>query len=115
MITLLSACSSKPREVQATIPLVAPSVLSGDPIAQEYWETLESATSTSLVHENNVIELGEVFTSALGLKCRKLIVSSDTSANSERVACANISADGTTNQWFLTRQIVHSATAVEIN
>jgi hypothetical protein len=117
-VLFLSACSSQPRQVQATIPLVPPKAISGQEIGQQHWQALESNETSLIDHQGQRILVGEKFTSALGLTCRKLTVTEDNQPPSERIACAQMTTDEqgqSVSQWFLTKQIVHSATAVEIN
>lgn len=117
-VLLLSACSSQPRQVQATIPLVPPKAIVGSPIAQQYWDALALPSTKVIERQEQDIQVSEMFTSALGLTCRKLTVFSDTQPPSERVACSQpiVDEQGQEHeQWILTKPIVHSATAVEIN
>jgi hypothetical protein len=117
-VLFLSACSSQPRQVQATIPLVPPKAINGQMIGQQHWQALDDVSTNQIDHDGQNILVGDKFTSALGLTCRKLTVLTDDQPPSERIACSQevtSDQDESSWQWFLTKQIVRSATAVEIN
>ncbi|MGR5269841.1 hypothetical protein ACPV5R_19055 [Vibrio astriarenae] len=115
-------CSSQPRLVDASLPLVnlnhAPV---GEAIDAKYWSQLDSDMYTTLTHDDFTIQLEPTYTSALGLTCRVLTITpatSDWSANApvQRVACKQTRQEGEVQQtgWYLINDIVESLTVVEI-
>lgn len=104
LTTTLSACASKPREVVAERPLVAQSFvdISGEKIPSRYWEQLNQANVTTIVHpQYHQISLGKPYISALGTQCRKIYIQYGKQGRTQ-VACAvvdGLSSD--TNEWRL--------------
>jgi len=115
---LLSGCVSKPREVTASIPLVeTPEAQLGETIPQQYWPELNDPRQTSLTHNDYSIRLSPPYNSGLGYQCRVLEIETTTEGKRNRIACASISknADGIeVKSWYLTPNIVETATAIKI-
>ncbi|WP_182028190.1 hypothetical protein [Vibrio sp. B1FLJ16] len=99
---LLSACSSKPRLVTASTPLVAASAqsLSGTKIPENYWSQLEQTYSSVLAHPQYKIVLKPSYVSALGNECRELLITGQHHSN-VRVACVYIDAVSEQREWYL--------------
>jgi hypothetical protein len=115
----LTGCTSKPREVTASIPLV---YISQDKpnekeIPSQYWEFLSDSKKTGFTHDKYQVQLAELYTSALGLPCRELTLTDKNSNEERRIAC-EISFVNQNNQqdkaWFLEKQIIESHVYVEL-
>jgi len=115
----LAGCTSKPREVTASIPLV--SISQDKPnkkeIPSQYWAFLADSQKTDFEHEKYQVQLAELYTSALGLPCRELTLT-DKENNEERRTACEITFVNQDNQqekaWFLEKQIIESRIYVEL-
>ncbi|TKF67363.1 hypothetical protein FCV55_16240 [Vibrio sp. F13] len=114
----VAGCSSKPREVSASIPLVKPTTTPiGELIPERYWSELGDPSSTHLTHSDYFIKLSAPYTSGLGNTCRSLDIENVNKDKTNRIACSqsNIGVNGEfILTWFLTPDIVEAATAVKI-
>jgi hypothetical protein len=116
---LLAGCTSKPREVVASLPLVSAS--QQKPTAQEipekYWGQLANANTTNLIHEQYQIIVSPLYVSALGSPCRELSITGIEATELRRIAC-EVSFINDKNQqdkaWFLAPQIIESTRYVEL-
>lgn len=118
MLTL-SGCTSMPREVTASVPLVSYS--QGKPNKQEipsqYWSVLSDPQQTHLQHEKYQIQLVNLYVSALDLVCRELILVDKKNKLEKRVACESSFINEYNKQnkaWFLEKQIIESSSYVEL-
>ncbi|MGL6260688.1 hypothetical protein [Vibrio sp. WXL210] len=121
---LLSACSSQPRQVQASLPLVSEQLAPiGTPISSQYWSSLNIEYATSISHPQYTILAQPSYTSALGITCRTLSITPLAELNSisttpiTRTACQQTTQDEngkSTTGWFLVQDIVENSSAVEI-
>ena len=115
----LAGCTSKPREVTASIPLVSSYhyKLNKKEIPSQYWEFLSDSKKTGFIHDKYQVQLAELYTSALGLSCRELTLI-DKNSNEERRTACEISFVNQDNQqdkaWFLEKQIIESRIYVEL-
>ena len=115
----LAGCTSKPREVTASIPLVSYSQEKPNKkeIPAQYWSFLSDPQQASFEHEKYHVQLTELYTSALGLTCRELILV-DKSKNEEKRTACEISFVNKNDQqdkaWFLEKQIIESRNYVEL-
>ena len=115
----LAGCTSKPREVTASIPLVSSYhyKLNKKEIPSQYWAFLSDSKQTSFAHDRYQVQLAELYTSALGLPCRELTLV-DNENNEERRTACEISFVNQDNQqdkaWFLEKQIIESRIYVEL-
>lgn len=115
----LAGCTSKPREVTASIPLVSSSQEKPNKkeIPSKYWAFLSDSKQTSFAHDQYNVKLDELYTSALGLTCRELILV-DKKNNEERLIACEVSYINQNNQqesaWFLEKQIIESRIYVEL-
>ncbi|WP_104024806.1 lipoprotein [Vibrio hyugaensis] len=102
IVTFLSACSSKPREVIAQQPLVSKSSfeMSGEVIPQKYWSQLESANQSHLPHPDYKILLSYPYMSALGTKCREVRIQS-MKHTQDHVACLFSDEASKSHEWRL--------------
>lgn len=110
LVTTLSACSSAPRHVQASTPLVThqASVTSGDAIPAQYWPVLNDTNQSSFTVSSYQIHLSPIYTSALTQRCREfLITSTDSVQQTKRIAC-QAQEDAA---WYLTPSIQPSNTS----
>lgn len=115
----LTGCTSKPREVTASIPLVH--IYKDKPnkkeIPYQYWVFLSDSKQTGFTHDKYQVQLAELYTSALGLSCRELTLI-DKKNNEERRTACEISFVNQDNQqdkaWFLEKQIIESRIYVEL-
>ncbi|PKF62542.1 hypothetical protein CW745_03705 [Psychromonas sp. psych-6C06] len=118
-VLLLAGCTSKPREVSASIPLVSASQTkpTEKEIPSQYWSLLSNPQQSSLEHEKYKIELEALYISALGTPCRELKITDETENVEKRVACeipfinANNEAD---KAWFMEKQIIESSAYIEL-
>ena len=115
----LAGCTSKPREVTASIPLVSSSQEKPNKkeIPAQYWAFLSDSKQTSFAHFKYQVQLAELYTSALGLTCRELTLV-DKKNNEERLTACEVSFVNHNNQqekaWFLEKQIIESRIYVEL-
>jgi len=115
----LAGCTSKPREVTASIPLVSFSQEKPNKkeIPSQYWAYLSDSKQTSFAHDKYKVQLAELYTSALGVSCRELTLV-DKEKNEERRTACEISFVDENNQqdkaWFLEKQIIESRVYVEL-
>jgi len=118
-VIALAGCSSKPREVTASIPLVSSTQEKPNKkeIPSQYWTYLSDSKQTSFAHDKYQVQLAELYTSALGLTCRELTLV-DKERNEERRTACEISFVDENNQqdkaWFLEKQIIESRVYVEL-
>lgn len=118
-LTTLAGCTSKPREVTASIPLVSSSQEKPNKkeIPSKYWSSLSNSQQTQFEHEKYQVQLAELYTSALGQVCRELTLT-DKEKNEERRTACEISFVNQDNQqdkaWFLEKQIIESRVYVEL-
>ncbi|MEL0630284.1 hypothetical protein [Psychromonas aquatilis] len=116
---IIAGCSSRPREVNASLPLVTPTTqtVTGKAIPEKYWSSLSSAGVTTLTHEKYQITLSPLYTSALGNLCRKLTLVDQNKTQMKRIAC-ELSLVNANNQpykaWFLEKQIIETSSYVEL-
>lgn len=123
-VLLLSACSSQPRQVQASLPLVSEQFAPiGSPISSQYWSSLNIENTTSIPHPQYSILAQPSYTSALGITCRTLSITPLAELNSvsttpiTRTACQQMTQDENGKLipgWFLVKDIVENSSAVEI-
>jgi hypothetical protein len=116
---LIAGCTSRPREVVASLPLVSPSQQkpTAQEIPEQYWPDLANAATTSLIHEKYQIIVSPLYVSALGQPCRELSITGLNTPETKRVACeiAFINDDKQQDKaWFLAPQIIESTRYVEL-
>lgn len=99
---VLSACSSKPRLVTASTPLVLESgqSLSGTEIAKNYWPQLDQSYTSVLTHPQYKIVLKPPYVSALGNECRELLITGQYQSN-VRIACVYTDTVSEQREWRL--------------
>lgn len=108
----LQACSSPPREVKASVPLVTsgnylPTLQQGIPDA--YWRQFNTPSISNVSINNYQLMLGKPYISALGNTCRALdIIDVTTQSRAKRVACKA----STEENWFLTPDVTQSGLQV---
>ncbi|MDA0420480.1 hypothetical protein O7R09_06825 [Vibrio alginolyticus] len=112
---VLTACTSKPREVNAKIPLVSQSSIevSGKIISEKYWPILSNPSASYLQHSSASIYLGKPYTSALGNQCRTLDVT-QADQKSVHIACLFTTMDDQAGQWYITPDIVEDASLLNL-
>ena len=122
-VLTLSACTSKPREVTASIPLVTSSQEKPNKqeVPSKYWRSLSDPIQTNVEHDKYNIQLSELYISALGQVCRELTIlnksQKTTPAQERRTACeaTYITKDNHAEKaWFLEKQIIESRVYVEL-
>jgi hypothetical protein len=115
----VAGCTSKPREVTASIPLVSASQEKPNKkeIPSQYWSFLSDLQQAGFAHDKYQVQLSELYTSALGLVCRELTLTDKDRNEARRTAC-EISFVNQDNQqdkaWFLEKQIIESRIYVEL-
>ena len=133
-IVFIVGCSHKPREVEASLPLVSSTQAKPNKkeIPSQYWSQLADRNATNIAHDKYDITLMALYTSALGLPCRELILidKSNNQTNSvsntnngihsneiKRIACEIAFINKNDEQekaWFLEKQIIESTSYVEL-
>ncbi|PMH45939.1 hypothetical protein BCU68_09085 [Vibrio sp. 10N.286.49.B3] len=132
VFAFLVGCSSQPRQVEASLPLVQPSTQPlGIQVPQQYSQDLEDGRKVDLIHPEYRIQMGPLYTSSLGHTCRELTFAkvnavSMTAHGSEqgpsiRVACTNqqlttipASDELLERAWFLVPNIIQSSSSVQL-
>lgn len=99
---ILSACSSKPRLVTASTPLVMESTqsISGTKIPKNYWFQLDQPFTSELNHPEYKIVLKPPYVSAMGNECRELLITGHYQS-SVRVACSHTNTLSEQHEWYL--------------
>lgn len=112
----LTACSSAPRQVQASLPLVAATIQPlGQKLPAKYRSQLEQADSTQLDNSDYSIQLGARYTSSLGQDCRDLTIYDQAGDKSQRVACAEKKQyPEQIRAWYLVPNIVQHASSIKL-
>ncbi|MBF9001197.1 hypothetical protein [Vibrio nitrifigilis] len=108
----LSGCSSPPRHIEATVPLVESSYSDVDSLGQElpliFWKHFSVAGTARISEVNYNVFATKSYISALGLLCRNLTIKNiNSSTHTQRIACTHASQDELTalTPWYLTRDI----------
>jgi len=116
---IIVGCSNKPREVNASLPLVEPTTktVTGKAIPEKYWSKLSAGSASTLKHDKYQITLSSLYISALGNKCRELTLVDQNKVEMKRVAC-QLSLINANNEpykaWFLEKQIIETSSYVEL-
>lgn len=112
----LVGCSSQPRQVEASLPLVKQQIIPiGKKLPAKYRQQLEDHSTKWLIHKDYDIEMGAFYTSSLGNDCRKLNVRTIEKVTVQRIACAEKSQyEGQVRAWYLVPDIVQSATSIQL-
>ncbi len=99
---LLSACSSKPRLVIASTPLVLESsqFSYGTKIPPIYWPQLDQTYNSVLNHPQYKIVLKPPYVSALGNDCRELLIAGQEQSH-VRIACVYTNTTSEQREWRL--------------
>jgi len=118
-VLVITGCSSKPREVTASVPLVSVSQEKPNKkeIPAQYWSVLSDAQQIKLVHEKYQIKLSELYISALGVTCRELTITEKEQQMKRRIACEIPFLDIDNIQdkaWFLEKEIIESSSYVDL-
>lgn len=121
MLTL-SACTGKPREVSASIPLVSSSQTKPNKqeVPQQYWSQLSDPVQTQVEHDKYKIKLFDLYTSALGQTCRELQILDKTIESNDverRTVCETTYKTNNKEvikSWFLEKKIIESSIYVEL-
>ncbi len=112
----LFGCSNHPRQVEASTSLVEKqSIILGEKVPSKYRDELELTGDVHLLHEKYNIIVGPIYTSSLGLDCRKLNVSGVGFQAQVRVVCANKKQyKEQVRVWRLMPDVVHSETSLQL-
>ena len=115
----ITGCTSKPREVSASLPLVTFSQEKPNKkeIPTQYWSTLSDSQQTTLQHEKYKVEMSELYTSALGETCRELKITDNQNKQASRIACEIpfMNADNQPDKaWFIEKEIIESSAYIEL-
>lgn len=116
-LLLITACSSAPRHVNASLPLVSEAIpVTGKLIPEEYWQTLnEVSPSAPIAHKQYQINLQAIYHSALGETCRSLDFYEKGVKVQTRIACAQTQqAESDQQKWYLVHDIIKNATVVSM-
>lgn len=112
----LSGCSSQPRQVEATIPLVdASNAAVGTKLPTQFRNQLEDSQLKALRHKEYTIHVGAFYTSSLGQDCRGLTIYTLEGEKNQRVACTEPKQyPEQVRAWYLVPNIVQSATSIQL-
>lgn len=118
-LLVITACSSGPRNVSASLALVTPSMTKPNKamLPLQYWPLLEDVSQSKLPHQRYKIKLNSLYISALGTVCRELIFEDSNKAVSKRIACENYFLDKNEKMdkgWFLENEIIDTHHSVEM-
>lgn len=118
-LNVIAGCTSKPREVSASIPLVTMSQEKPNKkeIPSKYWAVLSDAKKSSFEHDNYQVKLAALYTSALGMLCRQLTLIDKKNKEERLVACEATYLTPEKQQkkaWFLEKKIIESSIYVEL-
>lgn len=99
---MLSACTSKPRLVTASMPLVLESAksLPGTKIPQTYGAQLDQPYTSVVSHSQYDIMVKPTYVSALGNECRELLIREQDQSH-VRIACVYIDTISEQREWRL--------------
>ncbi|WPC74275.1 hypothetical protein [Vibrio porteresiae] len=107
----LSGCSSPPRKIEASVPLVEASA-GMDSLGQQlpliFWKQFATQESASISDSEYTIFASKPYISALDMLCRNLIINDvNKNTRSQRVACSQVSQYELTelSPWYLMRDI----------
>ena len=119
VLLVLSACTSGPRTVRASLALVTPSMEKPNKkaVPAQYWVLLADQKQSHLAHELYSITLSPLYFSALGLTCRELLFEDDNQVKNKRVACENNFLDEnnkTSKGWFFENELIESSNDLEM-
>ncbi|AGH81028.1 hypothetical protein PCNPT3_05430 [Psychromonas sp. CNPT3] len=119
VLLTLSACTSGPRIVRASLPLVSASIIPPykQEIPEKYWVILSDSRQSNVLLESQKVALNDIYISALGQSCRTLIFESKNKMTKKRIACENSFFDKKNKEkkgWFLEKMIVDSTRYVEL-
>lgn len=115
MFTLVG-CSSQPRQVSASLPLVQsqPSPI-GDKIPTQYRKELEKVTATQIFHPKYKVVVGPFYLSSLGQDCRELSVTLPDGQQILRVACAESKQyPEQVRAWYLVPNIIQTSSSIQL-
>ncbi|OIQ25363.1 hypothetical protein [uncultured Vibrio sp.] len=113
----LTGCSTAPREVSANIPLLEMENITKNVIVTDnhYWSLFENNATSTINFQQQNVQLGTPYKSALGLHCRSLHSASNVmdSTLSNRVVCRDAQApnqksDSSESPWYLSNALVDS-------
>lgn len=113
----LTGCSSPPRQVKASVPLVQNQVSAiGDKIPTQYRSQLENSVTQAISHPKYQIEVGSFYTSSLGQECRALLIApSESDEQVSRVACTEPKQyPDQIRVWYLIPNIVQSSSIIQL-
>lgn len=115
----VSGCTSKPREVSASIALVTYSTEKPDEkvVPEQYWSKLAEPSLRTFAHPEYQIQMSALYISALGERCRELEIVDKRNRMQKRIACELHFIDQNKKQdkaWFLEKEIIESASYVEL-
>jgi hypothetical protein len=108
----LTGCVNPPREVRASMPLVDKKVnmlaVQGNEVPLFYWQYLSNPNQTSVTRNKFHYQLSTIYTSALTVLCRKIMLSGVEGISSQsRIVCTNSSHQDLTelSAWYLVPDI----------
>jgi hypothetical protein len=91
LLLTVVGCSSAPREVDASIALVAnnKSTLLGGKVPFSIEKFLNQSVAKTIVHNGYTVDMSKVYRSALGFNCTNLIFKNKLNGNINKTACQN--------------------------
>ncbi|MDN2664404.1 hypothetical protein [Psychromonas sp. 14N.309.X.WAT.B.A12] len=118
MVLTLAACTSKPREVYATIPLVTASDVKPNKQAlpPTFVSALNNPASTALTYKQYSITIAPTYVSALSYSCRQMIFNESNQASKTRIACEipYKENDKLMKSWFLEHAITEADNNIDL-
>tara|TARA_Y100001956_G_scaffold5226_1_gene4697 strand:+ start:30222 stop:30599 length:378 start_codon:yes stop_codon:yes gene_type:complete len=112
---ILAGCTTKPREVEASLPLVNSLLLPiGEKIPEQYQSELNNPNFSDLEHNKYTIKVGPIYSSGLGNQCRQLFIEGDGQQGEQRVVCSYTTNEDNVSAWYLVPNIVQSATSIQL-
>ncbi|MGJ8581282.1 MAG: hypothetical protein ACSHWR_03090 [Psychromonas sp.] len=118
MMLTLAACTSKPREVYATIPLVTANDMKPNKkqLPTTFVSALNNPAATSLTYNQYNITIASTYVSALGYPCRQMIFNETNKVSKTRIACEIPYKENDTlmKSWFLEHAITEADNNIDL-
>ncbi|MGF1697512.1 hypothetical protein L4C54_17765 [Vibrio lamellibrachiae] len=113
----LAGCSSAPREITAQVPLLDDQKITQNFIVTDssYWSMFANNAISQVQYQQQSVQLGATYTSALGLHCRSFhaINNQQDTVMSNRVVCREVQSLENTQSnekspWYMTNALVEA-------
>jgi len=118
LLLTLAACTSKPREVYATIPLVTANDVKPNKkqLPPTFVSALSNPAARALTYKQYKITIAPTYVSALGHSCRQIVFNESNQASKTRIACEipYKENDTLTKSWFLEHAITEADNNIDL-